>query len=601
MSVNVQLTPPVAHHDGSPLYVSEQRPELGDAVRVRFRAANDLGVSAAFVRLVRDGEPVYVQASLIDTSGSESWWEATFELTNRSMKYRFALQCADGVLWLNAMGLHHWEPADTHDFRLTTSHTPEWAKDAVFYQIFPDRFARSQAHPMTETPTWAVPSEWGDPLQANTKNGVFQLYRGTLWGIIDHLDYLSELGINALYLTPFFPARSNHRYDASSFDHVDPLLGGDDALRALIAAAHERSIRVIGDLTLNHSGVTHPWFETAQADPHSIEADFYYIDSENRGRYVAFADVPSLPKFDHGATELRRRLYDGPNSVVAYYIREFGLDGWRIDVAQSAGRYRGDDYNAMIAHKTRATIAAERSDGILIAEHQFDATDDLHGDAWDSTMSYASFTKPIWAWLASGLDRDQWGAPLPAPRFGGTELAATVSQYAALIPWQNTLAAMNLLDSHDCARFRTIAPTNQELGVALLFTLPGMPTIFSGDEVGVEGGGLEASRVPFPWNNEEWDHALHTLYQRLISLRHEHPALREGGLRWLYTDVDTVIFERAHPDETLIIAVSRAEHEPIISAFNGQSLLGGEMLRSGAPIPAVGYGFDIWSVSSQLD
>lgn len=593
--MDTQLTPPVAHHDGSPLYVSNQRPKIGDTIRLRFRASNDLSLDRAFVRSIRDGEPVYTPSLLVSQSDTETWWESEITLHNHSTHYRFALQRGTSVLWLNGTGLHSWDPADTYDFRLTTSLTPSWAKDAIFYQIFPDRFA-STPHSTTKIPEWAVGARWDDPVQADTPQGVRQLYGGNLWGIIEHLDYLSELGINAIYLTPFFPAQSNHRYDASSFDYVDPLLGGDVALKTLVNAAHERSIRIIGDLTLNHSGVTHPWFKTGQANPNSPEASFYYFNPKNRNDYATFAGVCSLPKFNHASTELRRRLYDGSDSVVAYYIREFGLDGWRIDVAQSAGRYLSDDFNRLIAQKTRSTIAAEQSEGILIAEYQFDATNDLQGDGWDSAMCYASFTKPVWAWLSSGLEHDQWVACLPAPQFGATELAWTVSQYAALIPWQNTLAGMNLLDSHDCSRFRTVSPEHQHLGVALLFTLPGMPTIFSGDEVGVAGKGLEGSRVPFPWNREQWDLNLYNLYRMLIELRHQHPALCEGGLRWLHTSENCLVFERAHPQETLLIQVSKGSHDTIKSIFTGESLIGGAPLQAGANMPAQPHGFNIWKL-----
>ena len=163
--------------------------------------------------------------------------------------------------------------ADADDFVLTTDPGgPEWHLGSVVYEIFPDRFAASGS--AVSDPAWAVRRNWDEPPTGRGKETRFELYGGDLGGIEARLDHVEKLGANVLYLTPFFPAGSTHRYDASSFEHVDPLLGGDEALGSLVRAAHARGMRMVGDLTLNHSGAGHEWFAS--------ERDFYYFDESFR-------------------------------------------------------------------------------------------------------------------------------------------------------------------------------------------------------------------------------------------------------------------------------------------------------------------------------
>ncbi len=227
----------------------------------------------------------------------------------------------------------------------------------------------------------------------------YQLYGGDLDGIIDHLDHVASVGADTIYLTPVFPAQSNHRYDSTSFDHVDPLLGGDDAFARLTAAAHARGMRVLGDLTTNHCGSAHEWFTAAVDDATSPEAG-YFLFRRHPTDYVSWFDYPSLPKFDHQNADLRRRLYEGPDSVVARWLTPpTALDGWRIDVANMSGRHGAVDVNRFVAQSIRQTMAAVQPESLLIAEHSHDASADLLGDGWHGVMNYAGFTRPVWQWL----------------------------------------------------------------------------------------------------------------------------------------------------------------------------------------------------------
>ncbi|GAA1979171.1 maltodextrin glucosidase [Catenulispora subtropica] len=549
------------------------------------------------VRSTPDGEPAYVEAQVDREDGEEVWWRASVPVVNAELGYRFLLETPRRRMWLNGLGLSTADVTDGADFRISTyDPPPAWAEGAVLYEIFPDRFARSSAHPITDLPDWAVPSDWDDPVAFGTPNGTKQIYRGSLWGVAEKLDHLRGLGVDALWLTPFFPAQSNHRYDASSFDFVDPLLGGDAALKELTAQAHRRGMRVIGDITLNHTGDAHPWFRRAQTDASSVEAGFYYFEAD-RKHYASFYGVPSMPKLDHRSEEMRRRLYEGPESVVARYLTEFGLDGWRVDVAQSAGRYGAVDLNARMARAVRATMREVAPDALVVAEHQFDASETLRGDGWHGTMAYAGFTRPVLSWLGADDTPELWGTPGRLPVYGGEEMVSVMRSFAAAIPWRSYTHNMTLLDSHDMPRFRSLVGSErQRLGVALLMTMPGMPMVFAGDEVGVHGAlHNEDGRRAFPWDESVWDRWTLELYRSLIGLRREHAALRSGGLRWLHADKDFVLFERAVPGETVVVQVSRAAHEPLVAPFAASHLLGGPDLTPGAAMPADGPAFHVWS------
>ncbi|MBA2694725.1 MAG: glycoside hydrolase family 13 protein [Actinobacteria bacterium] len=586
-----------AHHDGSLLYVSQPYPSIGDELTLSVRVDPELGSSEVFVRSTLDGDQRFSRCVEVDRGGAgDTLWEASITMTNQCMNYRFLIQTPRGGVTLNTVGLHDCEVTDVHDFRLTTDpEPPRWAAEAVFYEVFLDRFARGcEPDPSTGgTPDWAVPVEWDDAVAHGTDDGVRQVYGGDLRGLIEHLGHLGQLGVTAIYLTPFFPGTSNHRYDASTFDHVDPLLGGDPALLGLTSAAHARSIRVVGDLTLNHTGNTHDWFTAAVRDPSCPEAGFYLF-TDHPHRYETFGGVPSMPKLDHRNPELRRQLFEGTGSVVHRYLEGFGLDGWRIDVAQSAGHCDASNRNLPTARATVATARAAGTDAYVIAEHQFDAGEALAGDAWHGTMAYAAFTRPLWSWLAE-RDIDQyWGVPAAHTPYTGSTMAKVMDGFTGSVPWRSRLHSLNLLDSHDTPRLLSIVGRERyQVAVGMLLTMPGIPMVFTGDEIGTHGVDLEDGRRPFRWDRTTWNHKLLSWYQQLIRLRRTHPALVSGGMRWVHTSDDVVIYERAHPQETLIVHAARRAQELMPCPVSAIDLLGDHNLSPGDQFPT-GPGFGVW-------
>lgn len=603
------------HHDGSPSYVDRPDPDLGETVTVRVRVPHrpdgSPGARTVVLRSVRDGEPHLERAHEESHDDHEAWWSAPLRMVNPVTSYRFLVSTGPtDYRWLNGAGVYAHDVTDAADFRISTEHRlPGWVPDQVGYQVFPDRFARGEEP--VPTPPWAQPADWDDPVVHRGPGVPFQWYGGTLDGIRTRLDHLVSLGTTMLYLTPVFEAWSNHRYDARSFDRVDPALGGDPALERLVAAAHDAGIKVMGDLTTNHTGDRHDWFERAVADPDCSERGFYRFRDD--GGHECWWGIPSLPKLDHGSAELRRRLYDGPGSVVARWL-ESGLDGWRIDVANMTGRLGADDHAHDVARTIRRTMAEVDPERWLLAEHGHDATLDLTGPGWHGTMDYSGFTRPVWCWLNGGSaggpgirhELEYLGLPVDIPVLPGTSAVRTMRDTHAAMPWRSLTGSTLHLDSHDTPRFRTVAGggigggIDQEgvgrdrhlAGLALQMTMPGVPVVFMGDEIGLTGVDGEHARTPYPWHRaDEWDAETLDAYRSWVRLRREHVALRRGGLRWVHADDDTVVFLREHPEETLLVHVSRRDQAPVAVPLAPLGLRSADALQPllGAP-PAADRG-----------
>lgn len=566
------------HHDGSSLYVSNQHPQLGDTVTVRLRVPEVYGpVDRVLVRSNPDHEPLWVEATRDGAVDGWEWWSADIVVHNPRHGYRFHLVLADGSQRVvSQAGITDLEALDGFDFALVAGNEPPtWLDDAVMYQIFPDRFARSAGADERTAPAWAIPAAWDEPLDPHQPGRSRQFYGGDLDGIVDHLDHVQDLGVTLIYHTPVFPAESSHRYDASSFTRIDPMLGGDDAYLRLVRAVHERGIRIMGDLTSNHSGAAHEWFQAAYGKPGAPESAFYYFRDEAQLEYESWLGVESLPKFDWSSEELRRRFIDAEHSVVAKWLSEpYRVDGWRIDVANMTGRLGADDLNAAVRQTIRRTMTDVAADTLLLGESTNDAASDLSGDAWHGAMTYPAFTRGVWSWLSEPRDivrvgpegetTQPWffGIPTGMPRYTARQVVDQLERFTGQIPWRVRLGCMQPLDTHDTARFATHAADGTvPLAVGLSMTLPGLPVVFAGDEFGLTGVDGEMSRTPLPWSRVDEPEIAEriALYRDLIGLRRAHEALRTGGLRFVHVDDASLAFVRESADETVLVLAARGD------------------------------------------
>lgn len=561
------LTP---HHDGSALYVQGEG-ILGERCTLRLRIPQSWGsASRVWVRNVQDGEPRYDEAKVFGTADGWVWWEASILAVNPVALYRFVIEVegakGEGASYwhLNNAGFHDRDTSDYNDFRVTTAiNAPDWSRDAVMYQVFPDRFARSEKAAQRPTPEWAVECDWQTPVQGTGPDAARQFYGGDLDGVTGKLDDLAALGVDIVYLTPFFPGRSNHRYDASTFHSVDPLLGGDEALIRLVTAAHARGMKVMGDLTANHTGDAHEWFTRAQADPDSVEASYFYFN-EDHSEYECWWGVKSLPKLNWASEALRKAFVTGEDSVVAHWLKApFNLDGWRIDVGNMTGRLGAVDMNREVAALIQARILELNPNALLLGEETSDAGADVDGFGWQGAMTYSNFTRPMWQWLADPSARvDFFGTPLPGPnKVDAQVVLATHRDLSSAFSWPVRNATMNALNTHDTARTASVMiPGGPIVAAALSMLLPGIPVIFAGDEFGLEGDRGESSRTPMPWDEPARIVTdLRAAYAALATLRHESPAVEDGGMRWLMADGDVLAFVRESPEESLLVIATRAD------------------------------------------
>ena len=553
------------HHDGSELYVSNPAPRIGEYVTLKVRIPNSYQIEKLSVRIMQDGEPILYPLRRSSRKRTDSWWSARVEIVSASTNYRFLIKNGKDFKWLNSAGVFTREVMDHQDFKLVSAaHPPRWLRSTVFYQIFPDRFAKSATQ--RALPSWAIPRKWSAIPALNQSEVSQEYYGGDLDGVREKLTYLKKLGVKALYFTPIFPSRSNHRYDASSFDEVDPLLGGDESLIDLRNAAARSGIKVMSDLTTNHCGIGHPWIQSALNEKNSVFKEFFYWSKKSNWGYVGWWNVPSLPKLNYKSMKLRDLMWGRSDSIVKKWLKPpYGLSGWRIDVGNMTGRFYDDNFNREVAKSIRAAVEDTNPEAWLVAENADFYSEDLDGFGWHGTMNYNGFTKPLWYWLNQTPRefKDGFGLPLPLPRIDAGAMVSTMQEFAAGIPWRSLISSMVLLGSHDRARFHTVV--NKDVsrnlaGVTLLMTYPGVPSVYAGDELGLEGLWGENGRRTINWENKtSWNKDLLQGYKDLIALRSKSHALANGGLRWVQIEKDSISFLRESKRESLLIFVSRGK------------------------------------------
>jgi len=429
---------------------------------------------------------------------------------------------------------------------------PDWVKHAVFYQIFPDRFARSGRVAAQED----MPLKpWGTPPEEQGFQG------GDLYSIIDRLGYLQDLGVTALYLNPIFASAANHRYHTYDYYEVDPLLGGNEALRALLDAAHARNMRVVLDGVFNHASRGFwPFHHVLENGPDSPYADWFRVDewplqpyptgSADAHNYDAWAGLPALPELNTDHPPVREYIFD-----VARHWIEFGIDGWRLDVPAEI-----DD--PPFWRRFRTVVKEANPEAYLVGEIWDEAPAWMEGDRFDGLMNYPLLGPVLSVFGGAGM-RDYQKASLTFdPGLTASAFSTEMERLLGLYDRAGTQAQLNLLDSHDMARARWILNGNDAAlrqAVLFLMTMPGAPCIYYGDEVGLAAPGDPYCREAFPADEAGWDHDLLSFYRRATALRHDHSVLRTGRVEGLRAEGPVLTFRRVHDEETAVVAFNTSD------------------------------------------
>ncbi len=430
--------------------------------------------------------------------------------------------------------------------------TPDWVKNAVFYQIFPDRFAYSTA--------LCKPNNleaWESPPTSNGIKG------GDLIGIVEHLDYLQDLGVSAIYLNPIFQSACNHRYHTHDYYQVDPILGGNQALQVLLEQAHRLNIRIILDGVFNHASRGFYQFNhILETGPASPFIDWFTIYGfplnayQGTPNYKCWVGLPALPEFNTKNLQVRKFIFD-----IAHYWLDQGIDGWRLDVP-----YCIDDDSFW--QEFRQVVKSTNPEAYIVGEIAWEAQRWLQGDQFDAVMNY-QFTQACLGYFAGpridrAIEKNMMG--LSSTKLLTTAgFAQRVEDLLKMYPDEIALAQLNILDSHDMPRFTSLAggdPSAYQLSILFQMTYPGAPCIYYGDEIGMVGGRSgppEEARASFNWNPGVWDHQLRNMMKNLIAIRKDHPALRAGSFTVLHAQDALLVYERRLKDEQLIIAINNSD------------------------------------------
>ena len=430
--------------------------------------------------------------------------------------------------------------------------TPDWVKNAVFYQIFPDRFARSK---MPQAGLWQ-----SSRLEPWDSEPTFTGYKGgDLWGAIDRLDYLKDLGINALYLTPIFQSPANHRYHTHDYYQIDPMLGGNVAFDAFLIAAHQKGFKVVLDGVFNHAsrgffffndilenGSDSPWLDWFKVEQWPLSA----YDGTKPANYISWVGNRALPQFNHDNPQVKEYIMQ----VAEYWLAK-GIDGWRLDVpneVETPGFWQ----------EFRDRVKGANPEAYIVGEIWDDASPWLDGTQFDGVMNYR-FAEPTIAFVCGDRFNSEYAQfhyepcpPIDAKRYGDR-----ITKLLDNHDWEIQQTQLNLLNSHDTSRLISAVGgdfSSIYLSSTLLFTFPGAPCIFYGDEIGLPGDKDPDCRRGFP-PEADWNLDIYKHYQTLIALRLKYPALRTGKYQILHAQDDIYSFARVLDSQTIIVALNASD------------------------------------------
>ncbi|WP_199615329.1 alpha-glycosidase [Paenibacillus alkalitolerans] len=510
------------------------------ALRLRAKRGDLDGVEAFYGDKFEPFEKMKSAAMICSLSDELfDYWEVSVRPEYRRLAYAFRLLSGKKEIWFSERGFSAERPLEHFGmFEFPFLHAsevfrpPAWVKDAVFYQIFPERFANGdKSNDPENVQPWGDKPEW------------FNYFGGDLQGVLDHLDHLSELGVNAIYFTPLFQAQTNHKYDTEDYLRVDSHFGDNALLKRLVEECHKRDIRVMLDAVFNHAGGTFaPFLDVKEKGAESKYADWFHVRSfpldkvDGVPTYDAFAFEQHMPKLNTANREVQEYLL----GVARYWIEEVGIDGWRLDVA--------NEVDHEFWRKFRRVVKAVKPEVYILGEMFHDAMMWLQGDQFDATMNYP-FTGTVLDFFARG-------------KLDARGFADSLSRQLASYPRQVNEAMFNLLDSHDTPRLLTICEGDvrlMRLAVVFQLTFMGAPCIYYGDEVGMTGGGDPDCRRCMVWDPAEQDRELFEFYRGAIALRHRHAALRTGTFRFLLAKEGEgrLAYERADEKDRFVILMNR--------------------------------------------
>lgn len=546
-----------------------------DTLRLTLRAARGDLKRAAVLYWDRYGSSPVLWAEMHLAAQDElfSYYQAQVQLETKRFAYVFLLEDGRETWFYTEQGFFQDLRPDTHFHYPYISpgdlwEPPQWVQGAVVYQIFPERFANGD--PGNDPPGV---EEWDLPPGPTSFKG------GDLQGIIDRFQHLVDLGVEVLYLTPIFKSPSNHKYDTTDYYAVDPHLGDEAAVRELVGLCHRHGLKIICDAVFNHCGSGFFAFQDVlKRGAQSPYAHWFNIASfpvkTDPPNYETFAHkIGAMPKLRTQEPDVRRYLLD----VAVYWLREIGIDGWRLDVA--------NEVDHQFWREFRRVVKGENPQALIVGEVWHEASAWLGGDQFDCVMNYP-LQSACYDFFAKGAIR--------AGSFAGRLAKVQINHTHPV-----NLAMFNLLGSHDTERFLTSCGGDERkfaLAVAFQLTYEGAPMIYYGDEVGMTGLTDPDCRRGMVWDEKRQNRKLLSWYKQLISLRKKHPALRTGSTRTVWADSITNVygFARFQDREQVVVLLNNSPQEqqldlaalkwPLGAPKQVRDLLTGEKFRAGQAV-----------------
>lgn len=500
---------------------------------IRFECQADLNKDWTIAYWNRFNESVRFSASCRFLGGDGVWDSFLCEMeTDEPTKYlRYYISSSDGTLFCGPDGVFAVEPDPCFEYLCTNECdifvTPEWAKGAIAYQVFPERFENGDA---ALTPSNAEP--WGSrPTRENFMGG-------DLRGVMDRLDHLASLHVGVLYLNPIFKSPSNHKYDTEDYFSIDPAFGTLEDLKELTKQCHACGIRVLLDGVFNHCGFRFaPFQDVLEKGANSQYRDWFFVSSypaqTDPLNYECVGYYKWMPKMRMKNPEVRRFFLE----VGTYWMREADIDGWRLDVA--------DEVDFTFLQEFRRAILAVKPDALLLGETWKDAGDMLRGDQMDSVMSYLFRNNMISFFVKNES----------AQRFD-----AQMQRLQRIYPQPAQQVLYNLIGSHDTERFITLCGEEQRklmLAAAFQMAYTGMPAIYYGDEIGMTGENDPDCRKAMNWNQINAE--LLAFYRQITALRAGEPALQRGSFSTVHVDEQSYGFARQLGAETVYAIFNRSD------------------------------------------
>lgn len=576
------------HSSVSDLYVQPLFPQKGESISVGIQIP--LSEEIVEVRLVSfqlGREKQYgMQAR---REGRKQRYAISLPVRDDVMYWYFQIVAHDRAYSYSLAGVKASVPPLRECFSLKTGLTPvSWVAGSTCYQIFPDRFRKGDASVGAKEGEYAfdggrVSVHTFDETPLEFAQGrCLDFFNGDLKGVQDAIPHFKRLGVNVIYLNPIGASKTTHRYDCTDFFHVDEKLGGDKAFEQLCNALHDAGMKVVVDISINHTGTAHPWYVKAVEDRDSEEASFYYFNED--GTVACWQDVPTLPQLNYRSNTLREKIYRSKESVMRSFLRPpYHQDGWRLDVSSEVGRRGEDQLCEEIWREVRKAVKEEKSEAYLVGEDWVDSTPFLQGDMWDATMNYLGSSRPMRSWMGE-TDRyltNGWGQqPKPTRAFTGREFAQALESHLTSMPAQMLGMQMNLINSHDTPRLYN----NTELFdwdlyaglVKLLYILPGMPNIYYGEEIALAGpyGSTERARYPMQWDESSWNSSFFSLYTELGAMRNLHAeTLAHGAYTFVHADAQSLAFARFDQDKAIVCVLSRSDADLKLTLSNDLLLI----------------------------